>query len=485
MKRRIITTGILCLLLLLTVVSCKTAPTVYQITYELDGGTFKAENPTSFVKDTVPFVVENPERKGYNFTGWTDNIGTDSPVKSYLISPDIGQDIVLYANWTPIVYTIEYIVRDFSIRPVEEVVEEVKPTNPVTYTIETPTFTLLPPDEEQDMTFVGWIKKGSDPNKAVKDFKIVEGSTGNRTICAVWDYTPVPYLITYDLGGGKLKTGNPHVYDASIAPFVLEEPTRDSYIFLGWKESADSEPRHDYEVDTLSHRNLSFTAVWEPITYSIKYDLGGGVYLNGLSNPSSYNAETDTFTLINPYRYNYQFLGWMVLGDPEMKVYEEYTVKKGSHGNIVLTAQWEWKKNPVGNATILQQLIEEFGENGIPRPDWVIKVPEEEGWHYERGYGRADGFYDSQRISTAEAVTAIAEWAGIFIRERVDDVNGAYSEKKDIDVDAYVFGREIVEYWVDSTGGVWTLVRVPVDLEGKPIQSTTAVRPLEIGDWSI
>lgn len=72
------------------------------------------------------------------------------------------------------------------------------------------------------------------------------------------------------------------------------------------------------------------------ITYSIDYELSGGAV--STTNPTSYTVETDTFTLNNPTKEGYNFLGWSEEGQTGYK--ETVTITKGTIGNKKYTANW-------------------------------------------------------------------------------------------------------------------------------------------------
>ena len=84
-------------------------------------------------------------------------------------------------------------------------------------------------------------------------------------------------------------------------------------------------------------KNWNVTANANPISYSITYILNGG----SVSNVTSYNIETSTFTLSNPTRSNYSFIGWTGSNGstPQMNV----TINKGSTGDRSYTANWKKK----------------------------------------------------------------------------------------------------------------------------------------------
>lgn len=72
------------------------------------------------------------------------------------------------------------------------------------------------------------------------------------------------------------------------------------------------------------------------ITYSIDYELNGGSVAT--ANPTSYTVESDTFTLNNPTREGYNFLGWSEEGKSGYT--ETVTVTKGTYGNKKYIANW-------------------------------------------------------------------------------------------------------------------------------------------------
>ena len=111
----------------------------------------------------------------------------------------------------------------------------------------------------------------------------------------------------------------------------------------------------------------------------------------------------------------------------------------------------------------MQLQAEVFGKDNIPRPSWVVKVPSDGEYHYEKGYGVANNFYDSMKLAVKEAVAALGTWTGTYISTdylEVDFKQELYSI--DHSSEAYVYEREIVEYWEDANGGVWVLIRIPV-----------------------
>ena len=81
-------------------------------------------------------------------------------------------------------------------------------------------------------------------------------------------------------------------------------------------------------TSSLAKMDHKITAQATPIKYSISYVLNGGT--NNSANPTSYTVETNTITLKDPTKANYDFVGWK----------EGNTISKGSTGNKTFTAQW-------------------------------------------------------------------------------------------------------------------------------------------------
>ena len=77
-------------------------PTVYNITYDLDGGTVSPANKDKYTIETPDFTLTKPKKKGHNFTGWT---GTDLSGKTMTVTITKGHwgDRSYTATWEPII----------------------------------------------------------------------------------------------------------------------------------------------------------------------------------------------------------------------------------------------------------------------------------------------------------------------------------------------------------------------------------------------
>ena len=111
---------------------------------------------------------------------------------------------------------------------------------------------------------------------------------------------------------------------------------RDGYKVSGWYTDAEkTTPVTTIPFDATTG-NVTLYATWGLADYAIAYDLNGGSLAT--PNPITYTAETAAFTLTNPTRENYVFIGWS--GTDIDNVSYTVTVEQGSTGNRNYTATW-------------------------------------------------------------------------------------------------------------------------------------------------
>ena len=182
-----------------------------------------------------------------------------------------------------------------------------KPSNPLFYTSEDETFTLLPA-ERDGYDFKGWIDEGESADKA-REYTIEKGTKGAKSLVAVW--APNTFSIEYDLDGGNLENEPVSSFILGSDPISIEVPVKEFYEFVGWIDSENADPVMNYTIDTATEENVSLKAIWKPVEFNISYDFDGGV-LVGSKNPDSYNIETEGFTLKTPKKEGYSFSGWAV-----------------------------------------------------------------------------------------------------------------------------------------------------------------------------
>ena len=185
-------------------------------------------------------------------------------------------------------------------------------------------------------TFIGWSTDGV--NVVEPDNKM---GTGDVAYTALWKantYT-VQFDKNHDAATGEMEQMQ-FAYDERQNlhenAFVL-----DGYDFLGWttRKGTGVEYENTASVLNLTAENeaaVTLYAVWKMKNYNIIYNGAEGL-IN--TNPSNYNVETETITLMDPVRKGYTFKGWYENEACEGEVVRE--IKKGSVGDKVFYAKWE------------------------------------------------------------------------------------------------------------------------------------------------
>jgi hypothetical protein len=193
------------------------------------------------------------------------------------------------------------------------------------------------------------------------------GKYGNVVFTARWDsdaYTATFYP-NNGIWNSKVTTALTSAYTSDD---ILKAPTgisRLGYTFAGWKvTTADGNWTADkiYKgADTTDvagskgfHGTVSFTAMWTPNTYSIAYELNGGVAGGTQPTTATYDVQ---FNVSNPTKAGHSFVGWNIKGmsDDCTHYYGDQTTTatelnnirattfknlRASSGTVTFTAVW-------------------------------------------------------------------------------------------------------------------------------------------------
>ena len=165
------------------------------------------------------------------------------------------------------------------------------------------------------------------------DINSLKGTINNNTTITL-SFKTTSYSISYDLNGGNL-TGQNKNYTVESENFTLPTPSKNGYTFTGWTGTGLSSATKTVTISKGSTGNRSYTANWTPTNYSISYNLNGGS-ISG--QKTSYNIESNNFTLPTPTRNGYTFTGWT--GTGLSSATKTVTISKGNTGNKTYTANW-------------------------------------------------------------------------------------------------------------------------------------------------
>ncbi|MCI7094522.1 MAG: leucine-rich repeat protein, partial [Clostridiales bacterium] len=300
----------------------KWTPTVYTITYELNGGSWTAdnENPTSYNVETPTFVLQNTVQKaGYTFVGWF----TDAAFENQVTSIELGSNgnKKCYAKW-------------------EEKLNTLKFNGNGATSGETPEM-KIPTDETKTLTANGFVKTGyifvgwsltANGEKVYDDkasYKM--GAESEYMLYAVWQANE--NTLKFD-GNGATSGETPEMKIPTDETKTLTANgfKRTGYIFVGWSLTANGEKVYDdkasYKMGAESEYMLY--AVWYLVPYAITYELNGGT--NHKNNPDSFTVlDNLPITLEKPSKTGYTFGGWYLDSKYQQSVQtiselKEYTV---------------------------------------------------------------------------------------------------------------------------------------------------------------
>jgi len=160
-------------------------------------------------------------------------------------------------------------------------------------------------------------------------------------------------FITHTVNVETSGNGTVDINDFQVVPNSTLTQEGNSLLYLG-KTKVTATPNNGYELSEWQNnpskvtQDVTITAKFLPITYTITYDLAGGTV--STANPSSYNIETATFTLNNPTRIGYTFLGWT--GTDLASASTSVQIAKGSTGNKTFTANWQANELVFDNQTL-------------------------------------------------------------------------------------------------------------------------------------
>jgi uncharacterized repeat protein (TIGR02543 family) len=338
-------------------------------------------------------VLPTLTREGYTFKGWFTAASGGTQVTSGTV---MTADQTIYAQWTPITYTIVYDPNGGT---------GTTPSSTHTYDVakklERNVF------YKPDHTFTGWSTLDEsivfDDEQSVVNLEDMSGAT--ITLKAIWTANPT-YQISYDANSGSVATPDATVetgasvktpkpeknyalsYDvnggdieisASSIPVIcdgwftapsggskradaaesytptqsetiyahwmdpamggLPTTTRTGYIFIGWFTARSGGTQ--VTEDTIMTDDRTIYAQWTPITYTVSYDANGG---SGVTASSTHTyAAAKALTPNGFYNTGKNFIGWAESSDGALVYYDEQSVSNLSDidgDNVMLYAVW-------------------------------------------------------------------------------------------------------------------------------------------------
>ncbi len=228
--------------------------TTYTITYNLNGGVNNSANLNKYVSGTA-VTLRNPTKTGYTFGGWYTNSSFKGN-RVTAINVNSKSNIVLYAKWTDIRYTITYKLNG----------GKNSKSNLSYYYTSNPTRTLSNPTRT-GYKFAGWYTNKSFKGSKVTSIKIK--SIGNVVLYAKW--TPITYTVKFN--GNRATKGSmskmTSVKYGSSYRLKTNKFTRKGYVFTGWNTKSNGKGKkikNKAAIKNLTTRNkgtVTLYAIWK------------------------------------------------------------------------------------------------------------------------------------------------------------------------------------------------------------------------------
>ena len=316
----------------------KFTPVVYSVTYVKNGGVFQSAPVETFTVETVDFTLANLWKAHYDFVGWFLDEALESEITQ--VDTAIANDVTVYAKFSPVHYTIEYIVGENAVLSEGAI---------TSYTVEDESVALATASKE-NYDFAGWFL---DEALQTEITQIDVANANDITLYA--KFTPTPYAIEYVIGkGGVLAEGAVTSYTVEDESITLVSASKNGYTFDGWFLDEALETAIT-QIDTTAGSSVTVYAKFSPIVYTIEYVVGKDAVLEE-GAITSYTVEDESVTLATASKHTYTFEGWYL--DPEFtQAISEIDTQKGE--NVTLYAKFT--KNPtstgcsgaVGSSTAL------------------------------------------------------------------------------------------------------------------------------------
>ena len=273
--------------------------------------------------------------------------------------------------------------------------------------------------------FIGWATS-AEGDVVYADQASVTDVTEAMELYARWADAST---VTFD-NNGKTSTVQVPTNDAIGSARIPSEGTKKGYLFGGWFHN-DTQ----LTAETVITEDITFTAKWTPITYTIAFDPNGG---EGTMDPISATYDQEftlpecTFT-----RAGYDFSGWSNTSKKNL------TDQQGA--TVTLRATWNGQAVPVtidynyeGSAPIQRTCV--VGENyNYIRTETggskysAIQDPTRTGWIFDGWYDAAEGgteITNQYKFTDTTPMTLYAHWVkGITVHFDGNGYKGTINDK--------------------------------------------------------
>ncbi|MBO4293159.1 MAG: InlB B-repeat-containing protein [Clostridia bacterium] len=323
-------------------------PITYNITYNMNGGTNNASNPSTYTIETPTFNLQTPTRDNFTFFGWEVNEGTSVLGSILSQTPTVtinngtytftnatednrytNTKLQLYSSTQSIILQLKqnsnlekvYGIYDHKLESgvyrLKFAANGSRSDGYVFYNVNL---------EQGKKYYYQWENtKATDQEYVVNNFKFVEatgntsvsipqGSYGDKEFTAYWyanQYTYREYTATFDVNGGNELPEADRTRTLQYATPLGELPTttKTGYDLAGWFTAATGGTEITAETK-MGAANVTYYAHWTAKQYTVSFDANTGTGGQSEAVTATYDSAMPAISTTAPTKRGYTFMGW-------------------------------------------------------------------------------------------------------------------------------------------------------------------------------
>ena len=389
-------------------------PISYKIVFNSNNGQENTEEQI-FTYDELEKLRKNTFIKtGYMFKEWNTKVnGTGDSYKDEQginnITSINNKTINLYAQWTPITYTVIFNSNDLvNTTSIQELTyDQSEKLNKNTFV-------------KTNYSFKNWnTESDGSGNPYIDEEEVLNLSSTQNDIInlyAQWEINRIN--ISFDSNTG-IGTMDGYTTDSGITNNLPKNTfTKTGYTFKEWNTASDGTGTSYVDEQQVSlEDSATLYAQWTPITYTVIFnsnDLENVTSIQELTYDQSEKLNKNTFV-----KTNYSFINWNTKSDGSGNPYidEEEVLNLSSTQDDVINLYAQWGNNVVyvdfnsnrGTGTMNRLTIDAGTTNTLPKNTFTKTRYTFKEWN-TKSDGTGISYADEQEISLENSVTLYAQW---------------------------------------------------------------------------
>ncbi len=250
------------------------------------------------------------------------------------------------------------------------------------------------------------------------------------------------YTVAFNTGGAVQVITTQTIQDGKGVDYPWKSLTKVGYTFKGWYTAASggslwtfatnggntSDPIGQVNSSNYSKvtANTTLYAHWEINKYSLRYELNGGSYKSGESNPSTYTYGDTITKFAEPTRVGYTFDGWYKDANFTTKV---TNISSTTLGDMTLYAKWNVNTYKITYVSDVTSYTNSNPTSFVYGSETItLTTPSKQGYLFLGWEDNSGNVVTTINTNNASDVVLVSKW-----KERVYDityVNVTEDEKK-------------------------------------------------------